>query len=93
MHFVRNREEWNQHKKVWYEGGLQPADIGTNNGRGDRLNPRLGYAMVRLDNWHNTCTIGLIRHRRVCGTICFLMTTLYLVEDSTQLVWIFHMSL
>ena len=50
MHFVGNREGWNLHKKVWCEGGLQPADIGTNNGRGDELHPRLGYAMVRLDN-------------------------------------------
>ena len=35
---------------VWCEGGLQIAGIGTNNVRGDGLNPRLGYALVRLEN-------------------------------------------
>ena len=50
MHFVRNGEECNFHKIVWFERGLQLAGIGTNNISEDELNPRLGYAMVRLDN-------------------------------------------
>ena len=33
MNFVRNDEEYNFHKKVWYEGGLKLADIGPNNAR------------------------------------------------------------
>ena len=53
------------HKIEWCEGGLQLADIGTNNVREDVLNPRLGYAMVRLYNWHNTCIRDLIGYRRV----------------------------
>ena len=33
MRFIRNGEEWNMYKIVWCEGGLQLADIGTNNVR------------------------------------------------------------
>ena len=33
INFVRNFEECNLHKKVWFEGGLELADIGTNNFR------------------------------------------------------------
>ena len=50
MHFVRNGEELNIHNTVWSGGGLQLADIGTNNVREDLFNPILGCAMVRLDN-------------------------------------------
>ena len=35
MHFVINGEECNMHKTLWYEGGLQLVDIGTNNVRED----------------------------------------------------------
>ena len=51
MHLVRNSEEWNLHNTVWCEGGLQLSDIGTNIVREYELNPRLGYAMVILNNW------------------------------------------
>ena len=43
INFVRNSEESNIHKTVWYEGGLQLADIGTNNVRVDELNTILGW--------------------------------------------------
>ena len=33
MHFVRNGEECNLHKTMWYEVGLKLAYIGTNNVR------------------------------------------------------------
>ena len=33
MHFLGNGKECNLHKTVWCEGGLQLADIGTNNVR------------------------------------------------------------
>ena len=33
MHLVRNGKEWNLHKTVWCEGGMQLEDIGTNNVR------------------------------------------------------------
>ena len=36
---------------MWCERGLQLSDIETKNVREDELNTRLGYAMVRLDNW------------------------------------------
>ena len=49
-HFVRNVEESYLQKKVWCEGGLQLTEIGTNSFREYKLNPRLGYAIVRLDN-------------------------------------------
>ena len=49
MYFVRNCEECNFHKAVWFEGSLQLAEIGTKNAREDELNPGLRYAMVRLD--------------------------------------------
>ena len=50
IHFIRNCEECNMHKTVWYDGGPKLADIGTKNNREDELNPRLEYAMVRLEN-------------------------------------------
>ena len=37
-------------KTVLYEGGLQLEDIGTMNFREDKLNNRLEYTMVRLEN-------------------------------------------
>ena len=39
---------------------MKLEDIGTNIFREDEFNPRWGYAMVRLDNLQNTCTIGVI---------------------------------
>ena len=40
---------------------MNVADIVTNNGRGDKLNTKLGYTMVRLDNLHKTCKKEVIR--------------------------------
>ena len=51
MHFVRNSEEWNLHKTVWYDVDIQLVDIGAKNVKWDELNPRLGYPMVIFDNW------------------------------------------
>ena len=65
MHFVRNGKECNFHKTVWCEGGMQLAYIGTKNGRGDELNNRLGYSMVIIKNWQNTCTRGVTGYRRI----------------------------
>ena len=53
------------HKTVCCEGGLQLEDIGTKNIREDEFNPRLGYYMLRLDNWQNTFTIEVIGYRIV----------------------------
>ena len=50
MHFVRNGEKWKMHKIDWCEGGLQLADIGTNNVSEPDLTPRMKYIMVRLEN-------------------------------------------
>ena len=50
MHFLRNGKYCNLHNTVWCEGGIQLAHIGTKDDRVDGLNPRLGYAMVRLEN-------------------------------------------
>ena len=44
---------------MWCEGGLQLADIVTNNVMEDEFNPILGYSMVRLDNLQNTFQRGV----------------------------------
>ena len=51
MYFVINGEEWNLHKTVLCEVGLQLADIVTKNVREDEFNTRLIYNMVILDRW------------------------------------------
>ena len=38
MHFLRNGEEWNLYKTVWFEGGILLVDIVKNNIREDKLN-------------------------------------------------------
>ena len=48
------------HKAVWCDEDLQLAEILNQNGREDELNTILGYAMVTIDNRHNTCTRGVI---------------------------------
>ena len=50
MHFVRNGEKFKIHKIDWCEGGLQLADIGTNNVSEPDLTPRMKYIMLRLEN-------------------------------------------
>ena len=70
MHFVRNGEEFNLHKKVWCEEGLQLAEIWTDNIREYGLNNKLRYYMVRLYNRKNTCTRGVIGYRRGKRTMC-----------------------
>ena len=50
INFVRNGEKCNMHKIDWCGGGLQLADIATNNVGEHDLTPRMKYIMVRLDN-------------------------------------------
>ena len=50
MHFVRNGENCKMHKIDWCEGGLQLADIGTNNVNEPEITPIMKYIMVRLEN-------------------------------------------
>ena len=50
MHFVRDGEKYKMHKIDWCEGGLQLADIGTNNLSEPDLTLRMKYIMVMLDN-------------------------------------------
>ena len=54
MHLVRNGEKFNMHKIDWCEGGLQLADIGTNNVCGPDITPRMKYIMVRLEKLDRT---------------------------------------
>ena len=49
MHFVRNGEKFKMHKIDSCEGGLQLADIVTNNVSEPDLTPRMKYIMVRLE--------------------------------------------
>ena len=71
MHLVRNGEECNLHKTVWFKVGIKLSDVGTKNDREDELNPILGYIVVRLENWHNTFTGGVIGYiifwRKMCS--------------------------
>ena len=50
VNFVRNGEKCKMHKIDLCEGGLQLADISTNNFGENDLNPIMRYIMVRLDN-------------------------------------------
>ena len=49
MNFVRNREKCNMHKIDWCEGGLQLADITTNNNGEHDLTQIMKYNMARFD--------------------------------------------
>ena len=51
MNLVRNGEKCKMHKIDWCEGGLQSADIGTNNVGELDLTPSMKYIMVRMENW------------------------------------------
>ena len=50
VNFVRNGKNCKMHRIYWCKGGLQLADIATNNVSENYLNPRMKYIMVRLDN-------------------------------------------
>ena len=50
IHFVRNGEKLKMHNIDGCEGGLQLADIGTNNLSEPDLTTRMKYIMVRLEN-------------------------------------------
>ena len=55
---------------VCYEGGLELTGIGTKNVRGNEFNHILGQAMVRLENWYDTCQRGMTGYRRVWRPMC-----------------------
>ena len=50
INYVRNGEKCKMHKIDWCEGGLQLADIATNNFGETDLTPRMKYIMVILYN-------------------------------------------
>ena len=50
MYSLRNGKKCKVHKIDWCEGGLQLADIGTNNISEPDLTPRMKYIMVRIEN-------------------------------------------
>ena len=50
VHFVRNGEKFKMNKIYWCEGGLNLADIATNNVRENELNSRMKYIMVVARN-------------------------------------------
>ena len=50
MNLIRNGEKCKMHKIYWCEGGLQLADMGTNNLTEPDITPRMKYIMVRLEN-------------------------------------------
>ena len=87
VHFVRNGENWKMHNIDWCEGGLQLADIATNNVGKNDLNTRIKYIMVSLENWEITFVQEGWQDTRYYMEQEFCMTRLYWVEDSTQSVW------
>ena len=54
MHLVRNGERCKMKNIDWCEGGLQLADIATDNMGENDLTPRIKYIIVRLENWYRT---------------------------------------
>ena len=50
VHFLRNGEKFKMYRIDWCEGGLQLADIATDNFDNNDLNRKIKYIMVRLDN-------------------------------------------
>ena len=50
IHLVKNGENCKIHKIDWCEGGLQLADIATNNVGEPDLIPSMKYIMLILDN-------------------------------------------
>ena len=54
VHFVKNGENFKIHKINWCKGGLELAEIATNNVGDNDLNPRTNSILVRLDNWDIT---------------------------------------
>ena len=60
INFVRNGENFKLNRIDWCEGGLQLADIATNNVDENDLNPRMKYLI------YNTCTRGVTGYRIVC---------------------------
>ena len=54
VNFVSNEKKCKIYKIDWCEGGLQLADIVTNNVGENYLTPIMKYIMVILDNWDTT---------------------------------------
>ena len=77
------------HKIDWCEGGMQLADIATNNFGENYLTLRMKYIMIRLENWDKTLVkegwknIGYYMEKEFC------MTRLDWIEDSNQSIWNF----
>ena len=51
VNFVRNDEKFKLENIYCCEGGLQLADIATNNVGDNYSNPRMQYIIVGLENW------------------------------------------
>ena len=50
MHLVRNGEKCNMNKIDWCKGGMQLAEIATNNVGEHDLTPSMKYMMVIIEN-------------------------------------------
>ena len=47
-------------RQCGFGGGIKLSYIGANNVSEYELNPILGYAIVRFENWQNTCQRGVV---------------------------------
>ena len=94
MHFVGNGEDWDFHKTVLCERGLHMAYIETNIVREDQLNPKLGHAMLILDNLPNTCIRGVIGYRRVWIIIYYewfdWIELSILLNEFEMFIWVYN---
>ena len=75
------------------EGGLQLEEIGTNNVKEDELNPRLGFTMVNIYNWHITCTREVIGDRRIWEKRCsdeYIELSWYVLDSMGFKCWVKH---
>ena len=68
--------------------------IGTNNVTEDEFNTRLGFTMVIIGNWRNTCTIEVIEYIRLWLTRCsddLSGFSLYVLDSMILIFWIQHL--
>ena len=87
VHFIINGEKWKMHKIDWCEGGLQLADIATNNVGENDLNPRMKYIMERIDNWKRKLVQDGFHDTKYSVEQEFCINRLDWINDWNQSIW------
>ena len=82
------------HDTVCCEGDMKLADIVTNNGSENGLNPRFLYAMVILNTWHKPCQIGVIGYRIFWRTMCYKLLNwiefMNQIDEYEIFIWVYN---